>query len=95
MKNLIFNSFIAGIVLLTVTFSCQAEETIQLEKGAIIGNQEAPKAIYIVPWRQLTPVDIKGLEISILLDEELELIDPETFKRQVELYGLTSAKIEK
>ena len=72
----------------TFTALCQAEDRIELEKGAIIGNREAPKAIYIVPWRPLTPVDIKGLEIETLLDEELELIEPEVFKRQVELYNL-------
>jgi len=80
--------FLLGMLLLSSASVCQAEDRIELEKGAIIGNQEAPKAIYIVPWRPLTPVDIKGLEIGNLLDEELELIDPETFKRQVELYGL-------
>lgn len=65
-----------------------AEDRIELEKGAIIGNREAPKAIYIVPWRPLTPVDIKGLEIGSLLDEEMEFIEPDVFKRQVQLYEL-------
>jgi len=89
MIKFIQNILLLSIFLLSGTFVCQAEDIIELEKDAIIGNQEAPKAIYIVPWRPLTPVDIKGLEIGNLLDEELELIDPETFKRQIELYGLT------
>jgi len=88
MIRLIQNVFLLGILLLSGALVCHAEDRIELEKGAIIGNREAPKAIYIVPWRPLTPVDIKGLEIGNLLDEELELIDPETFKRQIELYGL-------
>jgi len=65
-----------------------ADERIELEKGAIIGNSESPKATYIVPWRAITPVQIKGLEIGALLDEELVMIKPEVFKRQVELYRL-------
>lgn len=88
----IINNYLLGLLLFSSALLCQAEDRIELEKGAIIGNREAPKAIYIVPWRPLTPVDIKGLEIGNLLDEELELIDPETFKRQVELYGLTHSK---
>lgn len=88
MSKLTLNLFLASVLLFSGALLCQAEDRIELEKGAIIGNREAPKAIYIVPWRPLTPVDIKGLEIGILLDEELELIDPEAFKRQVELYGL-------
>jgi len=89
MIRLIKKELLLGSFLFLAVLMCHAEDRIELEKGAIIGNREAPKAIYIVPWRPLTPVDIKGLEIGILLDEELELIDPETFKRQIELYGLT------
>jgi len=92
MNKIVVNRILSVVMLLSVSVLCQAEDRIELEKGAIIGNREAPKAIYIVPWRPLTPVDIKGLEIGSLLDEELELIDPETFKRQVELYGLTHSE---
>ena len=68
-----------------------AEDRIELEKGAIFGNSESPKATYIVPWRAITPVEIKGLEIGALLDEELVMINPEVFKRQVELYRLKAS----
>ena len=64
-----------------------AEEKVELE-GTVFGNREAPKATYIVPWRPLVPSEVKGLQISTLLNEELELLDPELFKRQVELYKL-------
>lgn len=74
------------------SLSVNAEDRIELEGGAIFGNSEAPKATYIVPWKPLIPVEIKGLEIETLLDEELELIDPELFKRQVELYKLANDK---
>ena len=79
-----------GFVVLFVLLSpvMAAEDRIELEKGAIFGNSESPKATYIVPWRAITPVEIKGLEIGALLDEELVMINPEVFKRQVELYRL-------
>lgn len=65
-----------------------AEDKIILEKENVIGNEESPKALYIVPWRPLQPVGVTGLEIQSMLDEELELVDPETFKRKVELYQI-------
>ena len=68
-----------------------AEERIQLEKDNVIGNEEAPKAIYVVPWRPLQPVNAAGLEIQSMLDEELELINPDSFKRKVELYKVKQA----
>jgi len=80
-----------AIILVLLSFYTSAihcEERIQLEKGAIIGNSESPKATFIVPWRAITPIEIKGLEIGALLDEELKMIKPEVFKRQVELYQI-------
>ena len=68
-----------------------AEEKIQLEKENIIGNEEAPKALYVVPWRPITPVGVAGLEIQSMLDEELELVDPESFRRKVELFQIKQA----
>ena len=85
--NALSNS--TGMLLIVASFlATAADDRIELEKGAIIGNSESPKATYIVPWRAITPVEIKGLEIGALLDEELEMIKPEVFKRQVELYRL-------
>lgn len=82
-KIRLFLSFILFIPVITL-----AEDRIDLEGSSIFGNSEAPKATYIVPWKPLIPDEIKGLEIGTLLNEELEFIDPELFKRQVELYKL-------
>lgn len=76
------------VLLMMLIAPLHAEDRIQLEKDNVIGNEEAPKALYVVPWRPLQPVGVAGLEIQSLLDEELELIDPEVFKRRVELYRI-------
>ncbi|MDH5547936.1 MAG: hypothetical protein OEZ43_20355 [Gammaproteobacteria bacterium] len=79
-------------VLLALTVSSVvAEEKIQLDTDNVIGNEEAPKALYVVPWRPLQPVTAAGLEIESMLDEELELVDPNDFKRKVELYKIKQA----
>ena len=76
------------LLCVVTSSSLSAADRIELEKGAIIGNSESPKATYIVPWRAITPAEIKGLEIGALLDEELVMIKPEVFRRQVELYRI-------
>lgn len=80
-----------GILMYSLGLQVKAEDRVDLE-GTVFGNREAPKATYIVPWKPLIPVEVKGLEIGTLLDEELEFIDPELFKRQVELYKLANEK---
>ena len=80
------------LFLMALPIVAIAEDRIELEGGTIFGNSEAPKATYIVPWKPLVPVEVKGLEIGTLLDEELEFIEPELFKRQIELYNLANKK---
>lgn len=84
----VFKKILLLFCLASLPLNVLAEKRIELEKGAIIGNSESPKATYIVPWRTMTPVEIKGLEIGALLDEELAMIKPEVFRRQVELYQI-------
>ncbi len=67
-----------------------AQERIQLEGDSVIGNQESPKALFIVPWRSLTATGVVGLELESLLDEELKAIDRDVFKRKVELYNVAN-----
>ena len=86
MRNLFFM-----IVLLFVTKvnGLYAQDEVQLEGGSIFGNQESPKALFIVPWRPLAAADMSGIELETLLEDELEMIDRDSFKRQVELYQVT------
>lgn len=77
------------LMLISLAAFVQAEDRIQLQRDSVIGNEESPKALYVVPWRPLNPVGIEGLQIETLLDEQLELIDPETFRRQVELHQVS------
>ena len=51
----------------------------------VIGEQEAPIGLYIMPWRQSQAQ--AGLDRPArLLDEALLPLDPEVFKRQVEYH---------
>jgi hypothetical protein len=67
---------------------------------SILGNQEAPKALVIVPWKRSELGDVLG--ISTLLDDSRQPIDKDVFMRMLSYYEIrsetgrpTSAPIER
>ena len=61
----------------------QAEERLEMEGTAIIGNQELPKVLYIVPWKQSELPDLSEPPLQSLIDDALAPIDREEFRREV------------
>jgi hypothetical protein len=55
---------------------------------SILGNQEAPKALVIVPWKQSELGNVAG--ISTLLDDSRLPIDKEVFMRMLSYYEIRS-----
>jgi len=64
----------------------RALDTLDLGTTSITGNQELPKVLYIVPWKQSDLGDVVGRPVNTLLDEVLAPIDPEVFERQLGYY---------
>ena len=60
----------------------KAHDTIQLDTTDITGNRELPKVLYIVPWRSAELGDLVGRPVNSLLDEVLEPVDRDVFRRQ-------------
>ena len=62
----------------------------ELSGMSIVGNDEAPKALYIVPW--------KGSEIgretsvNMMLNENAAPVDRDVFRRQLEFYEQSTKK---
>ncbi|MEJ2107649.1 MAG: hypothetical protein P8X48_10030 [Acidiferrobacteraceae bacterium] len=61
------------------------DKVVELGGMSIIGNRELPKSLYIVPWKESEVGDDNDLSRS-LLDERLNAVDPEEFKRQLDYY---------
>lgn len=61
-------------------------DELDLSATQITGNQELPKVLYIVPWKQSDLGDLVGRPVNSLLDEVLQPIDREVFARQVNYY---------
>jgi hypothetical protein len=55
---------------------------------SILGNQEAPKALVIVPWKQSELSNVLG--ISTILDDSRQPIDKEVFMRMLSYYDIRS-----
>jgi hypothetical protein len=55
---------------------------------SILGNQEAPKALVIVPWKSSELGN--GLSVSTLLDDSRRPVDKEVFMRMLLYYEIRS-----
>lgn len=62
-----------------------------LDATSIRGNQELPRVMYIVPWKDPQLGDVIGKPVNSLVDEILAPVDRDVFRRQTkyfdQLYG--------
>jgi hypothetical protein len=65
------------------------DEVKTLSGISILGNQEAPKSLVIVPWKSSEIGDMPGL--SRLLDDSVQPIDKEVFMRELDYYEIRSS----
>ncbi|MGH8209130.1 MAG: hypothetical protein ACREU6_05945 [Steroidobacteraceae bacterium] len=64
----------------------KAQDHLQLDTTDITGNQELPKVLYIVPWKRSDLGDLLGKPAHSLLDEVLEPVDRDVFRRESRYY---------
>jgi len=65
-------------------------EAKELSGMSIVGNDEAPKSLYIVPWKSSEI----GMETSMnmILNQDAGPVDRDVFVRQLEFYRISTAK---
>ena len=61
-------------------------DRLNLDATSVTGNQELPKVLYIVPWKDADAGDLNGKPVQSLLDEVLAPIDREVFQRQISYF---------
>jgi hypothetical protein len=64
----------------------KASDRIELDTTSITGNRELPKVMYIVHWKSSDLGDLVGKPVNSLLDEVLEPVDRDVFKRENRYY---------
>ena len=88
---------ISAIILVFMSFSVVAEDrkkdttAKELSGISIIGNKEAPKSLYIVPWKD-SEVGVESSLNSGLLDETMKPVDKEIFMRELDYYEFSQSQ---
>ena len=63
-----------------------AEEQLNLRGTSIIGSNELPQVLYIVPWKRMGMSRLKVSAEMSLIKETRELIDRDIFHREINFY---------
>jgi hypothetical protein len=58
---------------------------------SIIGNKDAPKSLYIVPWRS-SELGFESDLNSSLLNEGMHPVDKDVFERELNFYEISTVK---
>ena len=69
-------------------------DELDLGTSEVTGNQELPKVLYIVPWRQSDPGDLMGRPANSLLEDVLAPVDRGEFIREVDYYSDLFSEVE-
>jgi hypothetical protein len=61
----------------------------ELSGMSIVGNDEAPKALYIVPWKS-SEIGVET-SLNMMVDETALPVDRDVFMRQLDFFEVTTA----
>jgi hypothetical protein len=74
-------------VALAACAGASAQDRTELDRTPITGNRELPKVLTIVPWKKPLPGQLLGRPVQSLLDEPLLPLEPEVFRRLMDLHA--------
>lgn len=80
--------------LLSATFVSKAvlaEEARSISGMSVVGNNETPKSLYIVPWKS-SEIGMETDLSSNLLNESLTPVDKDVFMREVNFHEVSTKK---
>ena len=95
MKPACIKSMITLIMLIAATGVLAADgnrpdDIKQLKGMSLMGDKEAPKSLYIVPWHDAEYKQNTSLS-SDVIDSEMRAVDRDSFMRQLRLYELSKS----
>lgn len=89
--RILFSLVIAGITMQAPILAQEKKidsDVKELSGISIIGNQEAPKSLYIIPW-QNSEVGVASSLQSGLFDDSMRPLFKEVFLRELNFYELS------
>lgn len=81
--------FSAGMVLAQDVNTDKESKAKELSGISIVGNDEAPKSLYIVPWKS-SEIGV-ATSLDMMLNEDDVPVDQVVFKRQLEFYQVSTS----
>jgi hypothetical protein len=66
-------------------------DRLQLDTTIVTGNRELPKVLYIVPWKKAEIGELPTQPFNSLLDEALQPVDRDVFRREVSYFGVITS----
>ena len=99
MKTMLVAIALAGAAAVQAQQAAQAPAAAQQQAAAntgpkemsgmsILGNQEAPKSLVIVPWKSSEIGN--GIGVSRALDTRIRAVDKDVFMRELKYYAIRS-----
>ncbi|MBD3645535.1 hypothetical protein [Alcanivorax sp.] len=67
------------------------DEAKMISGMSVLGNKDAPKSLYIVPWKS-SEIGVETDLTSSLLDEEMVPVDKPVFMRELDFYQVSTEK---
>ena len=64
------------------------DEAKSLSGISIVGNKEAPKSLFIVPWKS-SEIGVENSLSSSLLNEKMKPVDKDVFERELDFYSIS------
>jgi len=87
MKNLLFFTLLMFILIQPLlSAEAESEEVLNLRGMTVIGNQELPKSLIVVPWKQSELGELLEHSMDSLLDSGMQPLDREVFERKLDYY---------
>ncbi|MEJ2179380.1 MAG: hypothetical protein P8Y28_02850 [Gammaproteobacteria bacterium] len=92
----LFKILLSLLLALTVSSAVAKDDPKQNKKDdakalsgiSIVGNKEAPKSLFIVPWKS-SELGVETGLASKLLDEKMKVVDKDVFERELDFYSST------
>jgi len=81
MRHLILAAFVCFAT--PICNPAQAQQRIQMEGTEIVGSQELPRVLYIVPWHVAERFEIETPPINSIMDRRLQPLERADFRRKV------------
>jgi hypothetical protein len=83
------NLVLLCLLLAPVCTAAAEDKAKELSGMSIVGNDEAPKALYIVPWKR-SEIGVET-SLSMMLTESAMPVDRDVFMRQLDFFEVSTA----